>query len=216
MRFLRGRDAMCNDYEREKAAGEAIAYMEEMKHTPPFKLGVFQWLGGRIPNDLSPQPHIRISDKGVIFRLRDDRLIGSMTTWAWKSPRGAPVFNFKSEKRSFADSDRCLILATAFYEYTDPKKPKVKLKDQHRFTMTGTDWFFIAGIVKDNAFTMLTTGPGADIKPYHDRQICPLRPKEGMDWLRLTRPEAELLRPLPKGSLAVETLRKDGVEQAAD
>jgi putative SOS response-associated peptidase YedK len=126
--------------------------------------------------------------------------------------RGAGV---QLHLRSFADSDRCLILATAFYEYTDPEKPKVKLKDQHRFTMKGEDWFFIAGIVKHNAFTMLTTEPGPDIKPYHDRQICPLHPEQGWDWLRLTRPEAELLRPLPKGTLKAKTLRKDGVEKKA-
>jgi hypothetical protein len=52
---------MCNDYERELAAGQAIKYMEDMKHTPPFA-----WAGGRIPNDADlPQPHIRIHDKGL-------------------------------------------------------------------------------------------------------------------------------------------------------
>jgi putative SOS response-associated peptidase YedK len=36
-------------------------------------------------------------------------------------------FNFVSEKRSFADSDRALILATGFYGCTAPKDAKVKL-----------------------------------------------------------------------------------------
>jgi hypothetical protein len=83
---------MCNDYERELAASVAIRYMEEWKYTPPF-----EWTNGQIPNDLSDQPHIRIRDKGLIFRLHEGKLVGSMTQWGWKSVRGAPVFNFISE-----------------------------------------------------------------------------------------------------------------------
>jgi putative SOS response-associated peptidase YedK len=33
----------------------------------------------------------------------------------------------------------------------------------------------VAGIVKEGAFTMLTTEPGEDMRPYHDRQIVVLR-----------------------------------------
>jgi len=47
-----------------------------------------------------------------------------------------------------------LIVATGFYEYTAPEAPKIKLKDQHFFTMKGEEWFWVAGIVKDNCFTM--------------------------------------------------------------
>ena len=70
----------------------------------------------------------------------------------------------------------------------------------------------IAGLWSEAAdeelsFTMLTTAPGPDIAPYHDRQVCVLRPDDWAAWLFLTRPEADLLRPLPAGSLAVETVR---------
>jgi putative SOS response-associated peptidase YedK len=51
---------------------------------------------------------------------------------------------------------------------------------------------------------MLTTEPGPDIAPYHDRQIALLRRDQAMDWLDLVRPEAELLRPSLAGSLSVE------------
>ncbi len=51
---------------------------------------------------------------------------------------------------------------------------------------------------------MLTTEPGPDIAPYHDRQIVLLRPEAGPDWLELRKSEDELLRALPAGSLAVE------------
>jgi putative SOS response-associated peptidase YedK len=55
---------------------------------------------------------------------------------------------------------------------------------------------------------MLTTEPGPDIAPIHDRQVCVLRPEDWAAWLFLTRPEAELLRPLPAGALDVEVVRE--------
>ena len=131
-------------------------------------------------------------------------------TWAWKGPGGKPVFNFKSEGRDFSKSDRLLILATGFYEYTAPANPKVKLKDQHFFQLAGQEWFWIAAVEKQGCFSMLTTSPGPDLKPYHDRQICVLEPKDGPAWLNLSVPEAQLLRPLPLGSLKVKTLRRSG------
>jgi putative SOS response-associated peptidase YedK len=48
------------------------------------------------------------------------------------------------------------------------------------------------------AFKILTTGPGPDVAPIHNRQIA-MRPGDWAAWLDLTRPEAELLRALPRG-----------------
>lgn len=62
---------------------------------------------------------------------------------------------------------------------------------------------------KPPTFTMLTTDPGPDVAPYHNRQVVVLQPHEWVAWLSLTKPEAELLRPLPIGSLAVETVRPE-------
>ncbi|WP_420608283.1 hypothetical protein [Novosphingopyxis sp.] len=41
----------------------------------------------------------------------------------------------------------------------------------------------------------------------HDRQIVVLERADWMTWLELSRPEAELLQPLPAGSLHVEQVR---------
>lgn len=57
-------------------------------------------------------------------------------------------------------------------------------------------------------FTMLTTEPGPDVAPIHDRQVVVLRPRDWSSWLSLAQPEAELLRPLPAGSLEVTIVRK--------
>ena len=196
---------MCNDYAREIEAGRVIAAMEEMKHVPPFA-----YTGGRIPNDAAPTPHIKIRDRGLVVRRKEDRLEGEMMTWAWFQGK-RPVFNFVSERRDFSKTDRCLILATSFYEYTTPedRKPKIKLQDQHQFLLKGQEWFWIAGIVKNDCFAMLTVRPGPDIMPYHDRQIVVLAPERGMDWL--SNPSEKILRPLPGGGLEHRLLRKNGV-----
>lgn len=61
--------------------------------------------------------------------------------------------------------------------------------------------------MKQGAFTMLTISPGADVAPYHDRQIVVLPRSQGVAWLDLSSPEGELLRPLPAGSLTHEQVR---------
>jgi len=196
---------MCNEYARQIALGKL---QEEFSRT---RLPALEWAGGRIPNDLEAKASVRIRETAPVFRLRGDRLIGDMISWAWAGPRGKPVFNFVSEKRDFARSDRVLILATGFYEYTDPAAPRVKLKDKHLFVRPNDPWFWIAGIVKEGCFTMLTTPPGPDVAPYHDRQIVTLAPSTGIDWLTMARPQAELLATPAESTFRVDTIRKDGV-----
>jgi putative SOS response-associated peptidase YedK len=124
--------------------------------------------------------------------------------------RGGPVFNFRSEGRRFGSSNRCLIPASGFFEFTGRRYPKAK----HRFALKGSALMAIAGLWRATeaagppAFTMLTTVPSADVGPYHDRQVAVLRPEDWAAWLYLTKPEAELLRPLPEGSLEVTTVRQ--------
>jgi putative SOS response-associated peptidase YedK len=71
----------------------------------------------------------------------------------------------------------------------------------------------IAGIWREQAgnqppaFTMLTTAPGPDVEPIHNRLIAVLRPQDWKAWVYLTKPERELLRPLPAGSLSAEMVR---------
>ena len=124
-------------------------------------------------------------------------------------PKGGPVFNFRSEGRRFDQSQRCLIPASAFFEFTGTKYPKAK----HRFTLNDAPFMAIASLWRDSvgnqppSFTMLTTAPGPDVAPIHNRQVVVLRPEDWRAWIHLSRPEAELLRPLSQGSLRVETVR---------
>lgn len=160
------------------------------------------WEGGSVPN-LEPRDDIRIRDTAPIVGRSGDGVMLSLVQWAWPGPHGKPVFNYRSDGRSFAASDRRLIPADGFYEFTAPKDPKQKRKDRWLFTLAGEPWFWIVAIVKNGCFTMLTTEPGEDVRPYHDRQVAVLPPRDALAWLDLTRPEGELLRPLPAGSLDV-------------
>src|SRR5205823_12040222 len=104
---------------------------------------------------------------------------------------------------------RCLIPASHFFEFTGAKSPKTKWK----FTKAGEDWFCFAGLWRPmpqggEAFTLLTTEPGPDVAPIHDRQMVILERSDWSVWLELTGNEADLLRPLPAGSLHVQQVRE--------
>jgi putative SOS response-associated peptidase YedK len=184
---------MCNDYRYVQPPDTLRDEFSQLKIP-------LRWAQGSAPN-YPPYEDIRISQTAPIVRGTSDGVELSVTPWAWKTPRGKPVFNFRSEGRSFAKSQRCLIPADGFYEFTTPQDPAKKLKDKHLFTLKGEPWFWVAGLVKEGAFTMLTVEPGPDIAPYHGRQIVVLPRADGMAWLDLARPESELLRPLPAGAL---------------
>jgi putative SOS response-associated peptidase YedK len=166
---------------------------------------------GQSEADLPQADDIRINDTAPVMRVAGNvvQLVPMTFGFPPSSPRGGPVFNFKSEGRRFENSRRCLIPASAFFEFTGKRYPKTK----HRFALKGSSCMAIAGLWREAegwehpAFTMLTTAPGPDVKPYHDRQVAVLPPEDWAAWLYLTKPEAELLRPLPAGSLEVRTVR---------
>ena len=146
-----------------------------------------------IPN-LEPRDEIWISDTAPVVVVREAGPTLISAPWAWKGAHGKPVFNFRSEGRNFGGSQRCLIPADGFYEGT-------KKTTKWRFAMVGQPWFWIAGIVREGAFTMLTVEPGPDIVPYHGRQVVVLPPTAGRAWLDLTAAASTLLAPSPAGTL---------------
>lgn len=196
---------MCNDYERHI---EWKAYCDAMAAA---HLGMS---GDADPKQLPSANDTRVGDRAPIMRTRGNVVELASLRWGFKAPRprAPPVFNFRSEGRSFADSNRCLIPASAFFEFTGTRSPKSKW----RFTLGKDSIFAVAGLWREDAangdaFTMLTVEPGHDVAPFHDRQIAVLPVRDWASWLYLDRPEAELLRPLPAGSLAV-SLAREGAE----
>lgn len=154
------------------------------------------------PN-FEPRDQVTIGDTASVVTGDGDGADLVSLPFAWKGPGGRPIFNFRSEGRRFDGVTRCLVPVSGFYEFTDPQ-PGQKRKTRWLFTPASGDWFWLAGIVRDNAFALLTTEPGPDIRPYHSRQVVILSPERGVDWLNLTRPEAHLFGTLPAGSLRVE------------
>ena len=161
------------------------------------------------PN-LEPRDDIWPTETAPVFRRREDGVELAQLRWGFPParPKGAPVINFRSEARRFPKG-RCLIPASHFFEFTGSKSPKSKWK----FSKAGESWFCFAGLWRPmpdgagEAFTLLTTEPGPDVASIHDRQMVVLNRADWLAWLDLTRPEAELLRPLPVGSLTVEQVR---------
>jgi len=192
---------MCNDYRLLVDAASIVEDFADLKITIRFSEGV--------PN-LEAREDIRITDPAPIVRTIDGvRGEGDLVQrrWSWPGPNGRPVYNFRSDGRAFA-SNRCLIVADGFYEFTD-QKPEKRLKDKWLLIKKDEPLFCIAGIWRDTpdvgeAFTMLTMPPGPDIAPYHDRQVVILERETWADWLDPSVPAASLIRPLPAGTLAVE------------
>lgn len=185
---------MCNEYQLILPFDDVI---EEFNRT-----GRRLVFPGGMPS-FGSTSSIRIGDRAPVITLGPEGPQLLTTPWSWRGPHGPPVFNFRSDGRSFQGSTRCLVTADGFFEFTAAETGQ-KRKTKWRFTLKGERLFWIAGIVKNDAFALLTTEPGPDIQPYHDRQIVLLRPEEGAAWLSLDRPETELLRPLPAGTLDVE------------
>jgi len=193
---------MCNDF------GNRIPYDAYLQAFRELRVPV------RFPEaapNIEPRDDIWPTDPApAIRRLEDGSNEFTLLRWGFPPgrPKGAPIINFRSEGRRFPVG-RCLVPASHFFEFTGTKSPKSKWQ----FTKRGEDWFCFAGLwrpIADGAgaaFSLLTTEPGADVAPLHDRQPVVLERADWAAWLALSRQEATLLRPLPAGSLAVEQVR---------
>lgn len=187
-----GADPMCNNYRLTVPAnviGDALR-----------GAGVHVALANTLP--LDPPGDVRIGNEAPVVTLTDDVAALAMMKWAWPGPGGRPVFNFRSDGRSFGVPGRCLIPADAFYEFT-AARPGHTRKTKWRFETVEGAWFWIAGVIKHDAFSMLTVPAGPSVKPLHDRQVVVLRQAEGLAWLQGARTAAEMLQPTPEGILAV-------------
>lgn len=193
--------AMCNDF------GNRIPYSDYLAAFSETRIPV-RWPSAA-PN-LQPRDDIWPTEPApIVRRLEDGSFEFSVLRWGFPpaKPKGPPIINFRSEGRRFPVG-RCLVPASHFFEFTGKKSPKAKWK----FTKAGEEWFCFAGLwrpMPDSgaAFTLLTTTPGPDVEPIHNRQMIVLEREDWGGWLNLSKPEAALLQPLPAGSLQVEQVR---------
>jgi putative SOS response-associated peptidase YedK len=192
---------MCNDYANHVPWS---AYVEAFSD---IKLPVVL---PKAALNLEPRDDIWPTDVAPIVRLAPAGVEIAQIRWGFRAPRpkAPPVINFRSEGRRF-ERGRCLVPASWFYEFRGAKAPKEKWK----FTKTGDDWFCFAGLWRPandrgpEAFTLLTTEPGRDVAPVHNRQMVVLDRADWATWLDASEPAAHLLRALPEGSLRRERVR---------
>jgi putative SOS response-associated peptidase YedK len=73
--------------------------------------------------DATQRLAIRINDMAPVMRAAGNVIELTPMNFSLppSSPRGGPVFNYRSEGRRFAKSNRCLIPASAFFEFTGKK-----------------------------------------------------------------------------------------------
>src|SRR4028118_2317758 len=136
--------SMCNEQRRRVALGQIRDDFSQIRIPLRFPEG--------LPN-LAPLGAIRITDPNAIIRAAGEETGAAelvVRRWSWPGPGGKPVYNYRSEGRSFT-SGRCLIVADGFYEFTAPADPAKKRKDKWLFTLKDHDWFCIAGLWRKDA-----------------------------------------------------------------
>src|SRR6516225_3366957 len=157
---------MCNDYEQRVLWGEYCKMMQALELESPSR---------QTELDLPQADDIRINDTAPVMRSTDGgiELVPMSFSLPPARPGGAPVFNFRSEGRHFGSSHRCIVPASAFFEFTGRKYAQAK----HRFALNRSPITAIAGIWREGhgnhppPFALLTTAPGPDVAPYHNRQV---------------------------------------------
>jgi len=192
---------MCNEYQRYVPLGLISDQFTQIRIPLRFPEGR--------PNLAATD--VRIGEVGTIVRPSASEPGAAelvQRRWSWPRPSGKPVFNFRSEGREFTRG-RCLIVTDGFYEFTDDpdaEAGKRAKKKKWLFTKNDEPWFCIAGLWRTDeqvgeAFTMLTTSPGRDVAPYHDRQVAVLHRSQWPAWLNEGESVKGLIAPLPPGTL---------------
>jgi len=129
---------MCNEYQLILPVDEVIETFDRTGDRLIFP--------GGMPN-FGPMASIRIGDRAPIITRGPDGPQLIVSPWAWKSPQGRPVFNVRSDGRSFDGVTRCLIPADGFFEFTDAE-PGQKRKTKWRFIMFGRTRAFQTPLVQ--------------------------------------------------------------------
>ena len=181
---------------------------------------------GAVPN-LEPREHIRPTNAAPIIRPIDPAAPGQGVElvdarwWLipffhrkgvkdWKpmctNARAETVATTATYREPFKRR-RCLVPATHFFEWTGEKGAKI----MWRFTKSNSDIFCFPGLwdraqTADGpveSFTIVTTAPGPDCEPYHNRQPVILERDQWGPWLDLTADPAPILQAGAAGVISV-------------
>jgi putative SOS response-associated peptidase YedK len=100
---------MCNDYEQHIRWAEYCKMMQDLELGIPTQ---------QTELDLPQSDDVKINDMGPVMRATGNLIELVQMNFSFPpSGKGGPIFNFRSDGRSFANSNRCLIPASAFFEF---------------------------------------------------------------------------------------------------
>lgn len=151
--------------------------------------------------------------------------------WAFPTSRGNRI-NVRSESahrvpeyRAHFDGHRCVVFANGFYEPEGPKS--MPNRPWYFFRPRDDSPLFLAGIVKDEGFSILTGAPAAAVAAIHDRCPVIVAPANVRAWLDPGRPGRQALQrlaPAPFGAMlerwrvgdAAKNVANDGPELIAE
>lgn len=161
------------------------------------KYGAGQWTAGEI----------RPASKAPVLVQEGAGAAPALMKWGYQLP-GTLVINAKAEtapekplfRRSLA-AHRCLIPATAFYEWDAGKR-------KYQFTLPEEPVLYMAGLFDrrggEDCYCILTTAANDSMKPVHDRMPLILSRGEARQWLS-DGSKAELLLAVTPPPLAVRS-----------
>jgi len=161
---------MCSRFEQKVRASE-VAKRFGLSDTPP----------------LVNAPEIRPTDQAlVITSMGQPHLMAWGFEVSWDNK---PLINARSEtlrdKVTFRDKleNRCIIPASAYYEWRDTglQTPTRKLKN--RISIDGLESFSMAGLIDNNRFTIITCEPTPAIAHIHNRMPVILSTEAEAAWV---------------------------------
>jgi putative SOS response-associated peptidase YedK len=156
----------------------------------------------RVP-DFVANADVRPTNSGLVVRLDADGARecvglrwGLIPFWSKDATIGNKLFNARAEtlaaKSAFREAfkrRRCLVVASAFYEWTGQPghklKHRISLPDSPLMAMAGVweHWRDPAGAQEVQTFTIATCEPNEEMRPIHNRMPVILPPVAYDSWL---------------------------------
>ena len=107
---------------------------------------------------------------------------------------------------------RCLVPATHYFEWTENSDNPKGRKLMWKFTVPAQPVFAFPGLWERaqtadgpiESFTLLTSAPGPDQAPYHNRQPVILERRQWAEWMDTANDMAPSFVGSPTGTIAVE------------
>lgn len=113
------------------------------------------------------------------------------------------MINVRADNRRDPPQARGLVIFDRFYEYRGERPPKAKFE----FTPAVNEPLAFAAVRKDGRFALVTTDPGPDVEPIHNRQPVVVPGPDWRQWLTEGAWPAQLTAPSPAQTLRARQMR---------